>query len=98
MPPPSSDVLLLTVELMICKLALPDEQPRLQMPPPNAHVPLPNEHMPAPDAQVAELPFTAQLLTVNVALSLRMPPPPGPAAAPLLIVRLEMLTVLDEPM
>ena len=46
----------------------------------------------------AELPLKVQLLTVNVEWSLRMPPPKLDGSAPLVMVRLAMVTVVLEPM
>src|SRR5882724_2397930 len=86
-PPPFRAELRLRVQLTMATVAVPLLRASLARPPP-------------PD--VAELPLRVQLLTVNIAWSLKMPPPRFPGsegtnAAPLVMVRPAMVTVMPEP-
>ena len=86
-----------------------EEEPQLNIPPPPPPAELPvnvqfvtvgEEYVklaiPPPKRPV--LPLKVQLLTVNVEWSLRMPPPKLDGSAPLVMVRLAMVTVVLEPM
>ena len=77
MPPPVSAELPLTMLLTTASLALPELPAMLMIPPP----------------ALDELPVTVQLLTVNTDWKLYMPPPLNPEVWPLVMVKLEILTV-----